>query len=282
MGHAVVSVFLLALTALSCSISSRKFDPTGAPVDFTITASKTPTTPPALTPTRTATPFPPTRAPTATELIFVEKAFDEQHAIPRAVIQMALPHLVSGGVGAGLFNQTVDDIIQRERKQLLDQAAENEAWRSVNLPAVASELNVSHFVWYNHDGLASVMFVISTYMAGAAHPNVYTQVINLQAAGSPRLLSLDDLFIPQSGYLERLSDYCAGELNSRDALMFRGGVAPVMENFRNWLLDPRGVVILFDPDQVAPFALGIQEVLVPYPALQRYIDPNGALGGMIE
>jgi hypothetical protein len=120
------------------------------------------------------------------------------------------------------------------------------------------------------------------YIAGAAHPNTYTLVINLDSRNPPAFLSLSQLFVQQSDYLDLLSTYCADNLRARDALQFPDGAAPNPENFANWLFDSQGLVIIFDPYQVAPYALGMQEVLVPYLYLEPVTDPLGALGKVIE
>lgn len=88
-------------------------------------------------------------------------------------------------------------------------------------------------------------------MAGAAHPTSFTRVINFDPR-TGRNLHLADLFRPGADYLGAISAYCVEALRRKDALIFPEGAEPRPENYANWNIGRRNLVITFDVYQVAP------------------------------
>ena len=97
-------------------------------------------------------------------------------------------------------------------------------------------------------------------------------------------LTLGDLFLPNSDYLETIASYCITELSKQPGFdgPFTDGAKPTPENYRNWNITPDGLLITFDTYQVSPGASGPQQVLVPFPQLERAIDPQGPLAGISQ
>ena len=130
--------------------------------------------------------------------------------------------------------------------------------------------------------LVSLRFQIMLYIQGAAHPGTHSRTVTYDLeAGSD--VKLAQLFQPGSDYLERIANYCIAQLKTRniDFEAFSGGAAPLQENYGNWNITPEGLLITFDEYQVAAYAAGAQEVVVPYTELQSVIDPNGPMGGFL-
>jgi hypothetical protein len=102
--------------------------------------------------------------------------------------------------------------------------------------------------------------------------------------GAGKELVLNDLFLPGSNYLQRISSVCSAELSEQPFFdgSFMSGADPIHENYRNWNIAPQGLVITFDEYQVAPYAAGAQTILVPYGELTQVIDPTGLLGRFIQ
>ncbi|HKR00569.1 MAG TPA: RsiV family protein [Pyrinomonadaceae bacterium] len=130
--------------------------------------------------------------------------------------------------------------------------------------------------------VVSVAFGISTYGEGAAHPNHTTLVFNYDLA-TGRKLGLPDLFKPGSNYLEVISQYAVKQL--KDELQpepgddwIEQGAGPKLENYKRWNISPKGLEVTFDPYEVASYAEGIHEVVIPFSVLKEVIDPNGPLG----
>ena len=137
--------------------------------------------------------------------------------------------------------------------------------------------------------LVSVAFGVSTFGEGAAHPNHNTVVFNYDLRAG-RQLKLADLFKPNSDYLKVVSDYAVKDLAEQlrgemsgddpDTDWIREGAGPKEENYQSWNLSDKGLEINFDPYQVASYAAGPHEVVIPLSALKDVLDPNGPLGRM--
>ena len=125
--------------------------------------------------------------------------------------------------------------------------------------------------------ILSVKIDISIYIEGAAHPSSHSRTVTYDLeAGSD--VSLGQLFRTGSNYYQKLSDYCLAQLSPKISDLFTGGLDPVPDNYRSWNITPDGLLITFDEYQVAAYALGPQQVAVPYAELQVIIDPAGPLG----
>jgi hypothetical protein len=124
--------------------------------------------------------------------------------------------------------------------------------------------------------ILSIQFMVDGYSDGAAHPYHLTRVLNFDLE-TGQALSLDMLFRPDSDFLALIADFCSAELATRDIGFeygFSGGADPLPENYRNWNLTYEGLLITFDEYQVAPYAAGMQQVLVPFDVLENYFAEN--------
>lgn len=127
------------------------------------------------------------------------------------------------------------------------------------------------------DGIVSLYFNQTAYFAGAAHPNSSGHVINFDLR-TGRALRLADLFRPRAPYLREIARHAIAALIEGGAIdndWVRRGAAPQAENYENWNLTPGGLLITFDPYQVASYAEGPQEVLIPYASLPQILIPDG-------
>lgn len=131
--------------------------------------------------------------------------------------------------------------------------------------------------------LISIKFTVSAYTDGAAHPNSYSRTATYDLA-SGRLLTLADLFTPGMDFLTPLSVYCLQALQAGQVAetLMAEGAAPTAGNYSRWNVTAQGLLITFDPYQVAAYAAGQQLVTVPYTELQAIIDPDGPLAGYLR
>ena len=130
--------------------------------------------------------------------------------------------------------------------------------------------------------LISLKFQILIYIQGAAHPGTRFRTVTYDLeAGSD--VKLDQLFLSDSDFLRKIANYCISQLSTRDIDFeaFSEGAQPLLENYGNWNVTPDGLLITFDEYQVAAYAAGAQEVVVPYAELQSVIDPHGPLAGFL-
>lgn len=234
----------------------------------------------------TPTVEPPTPVPTATSVpisqqaTLVSQPYIEANQDPVFTITAQIPQLFgSDDPRVAAFNQRLNDLVQKEiaafRREFTN--------APVTEAATNSFLEISYTLISQYGDLWSFKFVFFFYNNGAAHPGDYHLTINYDLEAG-RELSLGDLFLPNSNYLETISNYCVSELGKRDVGFeggFEGGARPTLENYRNWNVTPDGLMITFDTYQVAPGAAGPQTVVVPYDQLKAIIDPQGALAGFV-
>ena len=93
-----------------------------------------------------------------------------------------------------------------------------------------------------------------------------------------------NIFIPASNYLQIFSDYSQKHLTRRlsNTAMIVAGTSPFPENFRNWNLKSRGILITFDEYQVAPYVDGPQTILIPYSVLKPVISHHSPVWSCIH
>lgn len=199
------------------------------------------------------------------------------------------------------FNQTVRSLMTRKaaafKKEATpdpEQEPADEAERPANEPdpeSVGSDLNIGYSIALAKDDLISIEFTVSSYSAGAAHPNSFTEVVNFDLKNG-KLLKLADLFQPGSKYLQTLATFCIQALTKQakdegpdgmldEAWIERGAAAELM-NYDNWTITRKGLGITFDPYQVAAYAAGPQHVVAPYSALKEIIKADGPVGQFVK
>jgi hypothetical protein len=142
------------------------------------------------------------------------------------------------------------------------------------------------FMWIRYDvplltpKMVGIRLHIDYYNAGAAHPNHYFKVVNYDL-DKGKTGVFKDLFKDTPKALAFLSKYCKSDLTKPDFPLFEEGVEPKEENFKNWNLTDKGLRLSFDPYQVAPYAAGAQEVLVPFSELQSLANTANGFGAFI-
>jgi hypothetical protein len=195
------------------------------------------------------------------------------------------------------FNQTVRNLISRkvsDFKKEMTPSAEEELAPDENPvidESIGSDITVNYELALAKDDLIAIQFTVSSYSAGAAHPNSYTEVVNFDLRNG-KLLKLADLFLPGSKYLETLSNFCIQELKKQaktqgdyaamDDDWIKRGAGAELTNYDNWTITKKGLGITFDPYQVAAYAAGPQNVPVPYSALKEIIKPDGVVGQFVK
>ncbi len=199
------------------------------------------------------------------------------------------------------FNQTIRSLVNKRtsefKKEMLpdpkDESRPDEE-RPANEPdpeSVGSDIAIGYSIALAKDDLISVEFTVSSYSAGAAHPNSHTEVVNFDLKNGKQL-KLADLFLPGSKYLQTLATYCVQALTRQaqaegpdgmlDEAWIQRGAAAESTNYENWTITRKGLGVTFDPYQVAAYAAGPQHVSAPYAALQGIIKPDGPVGQFVK
>lgn len=207
----------------------------------------------------------------------VDKTFAETNKQKLFEITAVYPELtgVEPSVAAN-FNKLAKDTVMRRvnefRKNMMSLTAED--LKYTKQLGVNNFLETSYNVELANDNVISVFFQNSDF-EGGAHPNNYSFTLNYDLKNGKEL-KLADLFKPNSNYLKIISDYSIQKLKTEAGEMsddewIKTGAAPEANNFSSWNITDKGVLITFDPYQVAAYAAGPQEVLIPYSQLKNIL-----------
>ncbi|HEX9334170.1 MAG TPA: RsiV family protein [Anaerolineales bacterium] len=239
----------------------------------------------ALAPAPTVTPLP--ALPTATPVILISQQvtlisapYNETNQTPPYTITSQTPQLAgSDDPRVQAFNQRLNELVTKEVDTFRQSFLQNTAPTVNN----GSSLEVTYKLISQINDIWSIKVDFSFYSDGAAHPGLYSITVNYDL-GQGKELTLDDLFLPASNFLEVISNYCVNELSKQPFFdsSFSDGAQPTLDNYRNWNITPDGLMITFDEYQVAPYAAGPQTVIVPFSELQAIINPQGALGKITQ
>ncbi len=270
---------VLLMSTLACSILGGT--PVNQPIDLpisetapgvVITATFTPI--PTLTP---AAPTLPPPTPMLSQTVSIQPSpFSETGNAPVYTITAQIPTLQgSSDPRVTNFNTLINQIIQDEINLFKTDVL---AFASNPPIAAGSSFDLSYSVIGQRADIWSIKFDIYVYSDGAAHPNGYSRTLNYDLSNG-REITLDELFLSSSNYLQTVSDFCKTQLAARDIgfEMFSAGADPLAENYQRWNISDEGLVITFDAYQVAAYAVGPQLVVIPFSELQSIINPQGAL-----
>ncbi|MDD5437525.1 MAG: DUF3298 and DUF4163 domain-containing protein [Patescibacteria group bacterium] len=147
-------------------------------------------------------------------------------------------------------------------------------------------LNYYYNIPYNQNGLISVVMQKESF-TGGAHPNTTykTYLFNTQ---NSKFLVLGDLFKPTSDYLGTIASYTKSQLQAKflkdaqqngqtEAEWFSEGAEPKAANYENFNLTDKGINFIFPPYQVAAYAYGTQEQVVPVSIYKTSILATGPI-----
>jgi hypothetical protein len=255
--------FILAVTLACSTMSFPAPDPTVAPTFTPI-------------PAPTAVPEP---ALLSESLTLTSTPFSETKDGPVYTITAQIPQLQgSDDSRVAAFNTYLNDVVQNNIGQFRNDILANQPVT----PFMAGSSYDLKFTQIGQRGeVWSIKLEVMYYYDGAAHPGHYSITVNYDL-GQGRELALDDLFQPNSNYLQVIADECKAQLSTRNIgfedAIFNSGADPLPENYQRWNLSPDGLLVTFDEYQVAPYAAGPQTVLVPFDRLMPLASPQSALG----
>jgi len=222
---------------------------------------------------------------------FVPKVIKEANKQSRFRIDVVYPQ-IEGDARFDKFNKEARAMVTKNVAAFKTSETSNETDAGSEIPAETqtSTLDSDYQIRLAADDLISIEFTESAYSRGAAHPNSYTTVLNYDVRNGKKL-ALADLFNAKSNYVKVISDYCIKDLKQqakkeKDSMltddMIQSGASARAENFNAWTITKRGLWITFDPYQVAAYAAGPQQVLVPYSALKDLIKADGPIAAFAQ
>ena len=222
---------------------------------------------------------------------FVPKVIKEANKQSRFRIDVVYPQ-IEGDARFDKFNKEARAMVTKNVAAFKTSETSNETDAGSEIPAETqtSTLDSDYQIRLAADDLISIEFTESAYSRGAAHPNSYTTVLNYDVRNGKKL-ALADLFNAKSNYVKVISDYCIKDLKQqakkeKDSMltddMIQSGASARAENFNAWTITKQGLWITFDPYQVAAYAAGPQQVLVPYAALKALIKADGPIAAFAQ
>ena len=222
---------------------------------------------------------------------FVAKVIKEANKQSRYRIDVVYPQ-IEGDARFDKFNKEARAMVTKNVAAFKTSETSNETDAGSEIPAETqtSTLESDYQIRLAADDLISIEFTESANSRGAAHPNSYTTVLNYDVRNGKKL-ALADLFNAKSNYVKVISDYCIKDLKQqakkeKDSMltddMIQSGASARAENFNAWTITKQGLWITFDPYQVAAYAAGPQQVLVPYSALKDLIKADGPIAAFAQ
>ena len=177
--------------------------------------------------------------------------------------------------GANDFNKKVEEIYKERLGAFKKAALDNDVALKEIDPQGYAQMDRSYVFAFDYeqgvvnDTMASFVFKIYED-TGGAHGNGYFMgfTYNLK---DKKEMTLAEVYQGQSDYLKKISDYTLAELTKQitervgnaDGSWVKDGVAPKEENFSAFLVKEKEIVFYFAPYQVAAYAVGDFQVIMP-------------------
>lgn len=162
----------------------------------------------------------------------------------------------------------IEAFVATTTKLFLESAETNLEYQS-ELGGNPYVLQAKYSVVKYSEKVSNVIFHGYLYTGGAhGMPIIRTFIFDVS---SGQRLTLADLFQSGTDYLGAMSDFSAAEIARRDVSdpdWIKSGTEPKPENYQEYYLTREGLMVIFPPYQVAAYAAGPQEVLIPFDRLK--------------
>jgi hypothetical protein len=182
-----------------------------------------------------------------------------------------------------IVNDDIDEINKATAEQLARQFTLNMSERLAELPEGVTGTGawvLQGEASYYEDRLVSIALIQYTYLPGSAHGSYLIQTTTYDLATN-QALTLPDLFKEGADVYEQLSRISywmlldSGQLGEyADPQWISAGTEPTAENFSAFMVQPEGLLIIFAPYQIGPWALGEQRLLIPWSRLAPILNPE--------
>lgn len=118
------------------------------------------------------------------------------------------------------------------------------------------------------NGVYVLYFHVQEYCMGAAHPMYGEYALNYDVVGN-RQLKLRDIFDPnQTAEINRTYRALVNKINDE----FKESVN--LNDASGWYISDAGIVFLFQPYEIASFADGVVEIILPVKKYKRFFRPE--------
>ncbi|CDZ77435.1 hypothetical protein BN59_01718 [Legionella massiliensis] len=173
----------------------------------------------------------------------------------------------------GFANKNIDETVQNFIQSMQKNNRPKAEKLSADVPGISS-LRIDYKIKFQNPKALSLLFSLSAYTRGAAHPANSVQSLNFL---NNQVVTLDQLFKPESNYLTELAKLSSAAIKAKqisDKDWIATGTKPTQENYKNWFFSKNGLAIVFDTYQVAAYVYGPQTVLIPKAKLSAWLRPE--------
>ena len=163
------------------------------------------------------------------------------------------------------INKKIEDTINQYEKRILDLSEKDNEFNKVNgLDIKQYILNINNTIHYNDDDILSMTLEVYTYMGGA-HGSTMDIPFNFDVKTGNRGV-LEDFLGNNENYNKIIIDNIRRAVDKNPDLYFKDilNKYEVLPYNQKFYLTKDGVVIFFDEYEVAPYAAGRVEFVIPY------------------
>lgn len=180
------------------------------------------------------------------------------------------------------INQLIEETMNKSLDEFKKNVVELANTSTPGLPRSAFTLDYTISAF--NAKVVSFELHISEYITGAAHPNNFARGFTYDLIHDRQIKTLSDLFRPDAEFLSVLSAISRTDLKEQFKTMgenmddqIHKGTEAKPENFENFVLSVYGIRILFNPDQVAPYAVGMRKVTIATETLKELLPADSVL-----
>lgn len=175
------------------------------------------------------------------------------------------------------FNQQLSEKAQKFYQEFKENTSENETDPAFANSETGSYYDGSYIIEFANKDLISVVFYSESYYLGAAHPNTSVMSFNFNL-NTGQEIKLEDLFLKNSNYLEKIDKICYSLTKNTDTGFFFD-TSPPRENIWCWNITERGIYFHFG---IAHVYGDVGTISIPYNELKDVVDLAGPLSSIIS
>jgi putative hemolysin len=194
--------------------------------------------------------------------IFLEKQTENGK---NYTIETMYPYV--GAIENGQVNIEISNFVDNIVTFFKEMVGKADAWDGDN------SLKIFYEPYEINSEFVSIRFEVSEY-TGGAHPNTYSKSFNYDFKNN-KIINLSDIFDVNKDYLNNLSNKTIqyllktnNESGLSDEETIRAGAGPKEENFKTFTFSKNTIVFYFNPNQVAVYVAGRQDVIFPLSPLK--------------
>lgn len=189
-------------------------------------------------------------------------------------VNIAIP-IISGAVNKP-FQQKANRLLQKQaldfKREIEKQAKQNFVLSQQQGFPYHLHTAVSRFdVTYNQNGIVSIPVEFYSY-TGGAH-GITVKIPHNFDFNQGKELKLSDLFKKGSRYQQVIVEEIVKQIEKEPDMYFGNAVDVVKElkDGQPYYLTPKGMVVYYGVYEIAPYAAGIREFLIPFSTLKPYL-----------